>query len=230
MSSDAAKTKKKKEPWEIVIKDRFLKEDKPDNPYVTAFLYFVVFFLSFLLILVCFFQLCEVKGNSMLTTLESGDHVLLLRSSSTYERGDIVVITKDRNGSDYNIIKRIIAVEGDELLFELTDPESNESEVTVKLKKKNHDEFVLLGESYIREPMKRNKGFKGNFTFGEPIEIPSGHIFVMGDNRNQSEDSRGEDGAYPVVSVYGKSFMKVSKGSLLEKLLKIVYNANRAND
>ena len=36
--------KKKKEPWEIVLKDRFLKNEKPDNPYLTALLYSFVFF------------------------------------------------------------------------------------------------------------------------------------------------------------------------------------------
>lgn len=219
--------KKKKEPWEVVLKDRFLRNEKPENPYIMAFLYFIVFFLSFLLVFVCFFQLCKVQGSSMQNTLYGGDHVLLFRTTSTYKRGDIVVITKgDEN--EYNIIKRVIATEGDALLFHVVDPTDKESEVTVQLKKKDSDTFELLEEKFIAEPMKKNQSFRAGFEFDTEILIPEKHIFVMGDNRNHSEDSRSEDGAYPISSVYGKSFMKVSKGSILEKLLSFLYHENNA--
>ena len=106
--------KKKKQAWEIVLKDRFLTNNKPDNLYVMALMYFVVFLLSFLLVFVCFFQLCEVRGTSMVNTLHDGDHVLLLKTSKTYKRGDIVVITKDDENkkTKTNIIKQVKNIRG----------------------------------------------------------------------------------------------------------------------
>lgn len=220
--------KHKKQAWEIVLKDRFLTNEKPDNPYVTALLYFVVFFLSFLLVFVCFFQLCEVRGNSMLNTLQNGDHVLLLKVSETYERNDTVVITKDRgDGTSMNIIKRVVGVGGDTLKFDLIDPSASDSEVRLSIKYAGTDEFVVLNETYIAEPMQRNMSFPSSFTFGEEIEVDKGFVFVMGDNRNHSEDSRA-DGAYAVQNVYCKSILTVPKGSLLEWLLKLLYHENNA--
>lgn len=219
------KKKKKKQPWEIVLKDRFLTNEKPDNPYMVTLLYFVVFFLSFLLVFVCFFQLCEVQKTSMLNTLHEGDNVLLLRSSSTYKRGDIVVITKlDEHGNPMNIIKRVIATGGDTLRFS----ENTETGVVqMYLKKKGDDEFSPVTEKYIYEPMTK-AGFTDTydgFAFDSDIEIEKGFIFAMGDNRNNSSDSRAE-GAYPVTSVYAKSVLIVKKDSILEWLLKLLYHEN----
>lgn len=220
----------KKQPKNIVIKDRFLTNEKPDNPYVTAVLYFVVFFLSFLLVFVCFFQLCEVRGNSMKNTLFDRDHVLLLKTASTYKRGDIVVITKAKeDGTDMNIIKRVIATAGDSIYFLPEDVPDGDTVVHLYVKYGGAEEFTLLDESgYIAEPMLK-KVFPSNFKFGEEaaVSIEDGFVYVMGDNRNHSEDSR-MDGAYAVETVYSKSVMYVPSGSLLEWFLKILYHENNA--
>lgn len=219
--------KQKKQKWEIVIKDRFLTNEKPDNPYVTALLYFVVFLLSFLLVFVCFFQLCEVQRESMLDTLQPGSNVLLLKANSKYKRGDIVVITTtDSLGNPSNIIKRIVAVGGDTVRFQIAD--DNET-VLFYLKKKGDDEFELQEESYIRAPMNKNEsGFSNTyseFDFNKDIVIDEDFLFALGDNRNVSHDSL-QDGPYPLESVYAKSVLKVDKGSLLEWLLKLLYHDN----
>lgn len=218
--------RKKKEKWEIVIKDRFLTNEKPDNPYVTAFLYFIVFFLSFLLIFVCFFQLCSISGHSMENSLHESDHVLLLKISSDYKHGDIVVITKKVNNKDTNIIKRVIGIEGDVLVFETND---SDNKVTLLRKSKNSaSEPQPVNESYIKEPMLSDSGkFASDFPFNTEIEIPEGMVFVMGDNRNHSDDSRLVDGfCFPVESILGKSVLTIEKGSVLEFLLKLLYHEN----
>lgn len=233
-----ASKKRKKEPYEIVLKDRFLKNEKPDNPYITAILYFVVFFLSFLLIFVCFFQLCLINGDSMMNTLHNKDHVLLLRATSSYKRGDIVVITRDKEdtGDKSNIVKRVIAVAGDTIRFDVVHVNETEETVVAYLKKKGEDEFVALeGDSdYAREPMLRNSGYFESDYFDKndkdrEIYIDDNCIYVMGDNRNHSKDSR-LDGPYSVKNVYGKQVLLLKQGSLLEKFFIFLYNPNDAVD
>ncbi|MCI8412600.1 MAG: signal peptidase I [Clostridia bacterium] len=225
--------KKKKEPWEIVLKDRFLKNEKPDNPYLTALLYFIVCFLSFLLVFVCFFQLCEIKGASMLNTLHDGDHILLLRISTQYKRGDIVIITKEKEDSSQsnknkNIVKRVVAVAGDSIRFDLVN-NGDDAEVVLYLMKKGTDEFLPVSEPYLKEPMNKNSPSFSKIEFGKEIKIEDGFIYVLGDNRNISQDSR-EDGPYSTKYVYGKRVLTVEKGSLLEKLLSFLYHPNDAVD
>lgn len=221
-----------------MLKDRFLTNEKPDNLYVTALLYFVVFFLSFLLIFVCFFQLCQVKQNSMNNTLHNGDHVLLLKVGKSYKRGDIVVITKDEQRIDENgnavtiktnIIKRVIAVGGDTIKF--TIDETDGQTVHLYRKNKSSDEYKLLKEKYIAEPMNKDSaGFSqmfDGFEFDKDIVLDKGFLFVMGDNRNSSMDSR-KDGPYPVQSVYGKKVLFLKKNSILEFLLKLLFHENNS--
>ena len=228
--SVAATKRRKKYPWEIVLKDRFLKNEKSENLYLVALLYFVVFFLSFLLVFVCFFQLCTVKGRSMESTLHDGNNVLLLKAS-TYKRGDIVVISKeDSANNSTNIIKRIIAVEGDEIYFKVDDWTKDNSDVFLYLKKSGESEFTLQTENYIKEPMKKDK-FPSSFKYGEDnsIKIDENCYYVMGDNRNNSEDSR-LTGVYETSNIYGKSVLVVEDRSLLSFFLKLLYHENNATD
>lgn len=230
VGSAAIAKKRKKYPWEIVLKDRFLKNEKSENLYLVALLYFVVFFLSFLLVFVCFFQLCTVKGKSMESTLHDGNNVLLLKAS-TYKRGDIVVISKeDSANKSTNIIKRIIAVEGDEIFFKVDDWTKDDSDVFLYLKKNGESEFTLQTENYIKETMRKDK-FPSSFKYGEDnaIKIDENCYYVMGDNRNNSEDSR-LTGVYETSNIYGKSVLVVEDKSLLSFFLKLLYHENNATD
>lgn len=217
------KKKRKKQPWEIVLYDRFLTNEKPENPYVVAFLYFIVIFMSLMLVFVVFFQLCQVIGPSMENSLADGDHVLLFRNTQEFKHEDVVVITRGEGNDKFNIIKRVIAVEGDSLKFVL-----NGDVVEVYRKNKGSADFMRLNESYLKEPMK-NMNFTGKYKpDGQPFDIAEGHLFVMGDNRNDSLDSRGPDGQYTVPSVLGKVFIKIDKGSPLEAFLKFLYHEDNA--
>lgn len=217
--------KTKKESWEIVLKDRFLTNEKPDNLYVTVLLYFVVFFLSFILIFVCFFQLCRVEGTSMLNTLESGSHVLLLKTSQSYNRGDIVVIKKGEGKEATNIIKRIVGVGGDTLKFVIDDEKNPASTVHLELKKQGEEEFTVVDESdFIKNgEMHRNKIFPTNFDFNAPIVLEENEFYVLGDNRDVSEDSR-KGQIYGIDNIMAKSVFTVQKGSFLEWFLKFLYH------
>lgn len=201
------------------MKDRFLSQEKPENPYVVAVLYFVVFFMSFLLIFVVFFQLCSVIGPSMENTLQNGDHVLLFRSASSFKQNDIVVITRGEHDDKYNVIKRVIGVAGDTLEFK------TENGIVVLYRNGQK-----LNEPYIVEAMKNTGNlFSGQYKpDGGPFTVSEGHLFVMGDNRNNSLDSRGPDGQYPVDSVLGKMWIRVDRGSFLEMFLRFLYNEDNA--
>ena len=111
----------------------------------------------------------RVEGDSMRETLHNGDILTILPFFYEAERGDIVVL--DSHEDDKLYIKRIIATEG-----QTVDIDFVTGAVTV-------DGETLI-EPYIRERTK----LEGDVQF--PLVVEKGKYFVMGDNRNHSEDSR----------------------------------------
>jgi signal peptidase I len=116
------------------------------------------------------FRMIGVYGESMEQTLHEGDRVIISNLFYTPEQGDIVVLRKD-TFRDEAIIKRVIATEG-----QTVDIDFDAGIVYV--------DGEALDEPYINEPTYTQESFVG------PITIPEGCVFVMGDNRNASTDSR----------------------------------------
>ena len=132
------------------------------------------------------FRIATVDGTSMLDTLHDKDKVFILKWNYTPKNGDVVVIARGDN-FDKPLIKRVIATEGQTLSIDI-----DKNIVTVN--------GNVLDESYILEPMWR----KGDGVI--PDVIPKGHTFVMGDNRNNSADSRYKDiGVIPNENIVGKA-------------------------
>ena len=117
-------------------------------------------------------RLIGVDGHSMVPTLQDGDRLLVLTSllDDDYQYGDIVVLRKE-SFLEEPIVKRVIATEG-----QTVDIDFVTGSVTV--------DGVLLHEDYINELTFTEEGTEF------PLTVPEGSIFVMGDNRNHSNDSR----------------------------------------
>ena len=126
-------------------------------------------------------RITVVDGHSMENTLHHGDIVLTWSLGYTPKQGDIVVLTKT-TFREQSIIKRVIATEG-----QTVDIDYSTSTVYV--------DGVALEEDYIKEEYWDLYAENGV----NHITVPEGHIYVMGDNRNGSSDSR--DPALGVVDV-----------------------------
>ena len=162
--------------------DTAKKAEKKWNP--KGDLYDIVEMLAMVTIIVMFtfaflIRLNIVDGISMETTLHNGEYLAVSDLFYTPEWGDIVIVHKINAGHYTNpLVKRVIATAG-----QTVDIDFDTWTLTV-------DGEVVDEESYrFLDP--RYKTLEAEYAF--PITVPEGHIFVLGDNRNCSADSRTLD-------------------------------------
>lgn len=134
-----------------------------------------------------FLRIVRVDGDSMDNTLKDGDQLLMLTTVSDYQRGDIVVV--DRYTVE-PLVKRVIAVGGD----------------TIKI---DENGLVYLNGFLLSEPYAAE--FTPQKACTEAVVVPDGYVFLMGDNRLVSKDSRSEEiGLVLEKDLVGKAVFRFS--------------------
>ena len=168
------------------------------NAGFLSYLRDMVFLIAgILLIFSLLFRVVVVSGPSMNKTLIDGDYILLLNNIfyNDPKYGDVIVACKDSYDNGAPIIKRVIATEG-----QTVDIDFHEGIVYV--------DGVALVEPYVNTPTNQQEGM----TF--PLVVEEGCIFVMGDNRNISKDSRSKEiGLIDRREILGKALFVFFPGS-----------------
>lgn len=148
-------------------------------------------------VLLLLFRVVVVSGSSMYNTLVDGDYLLLV-SNTIYQnpkQGDIIVASKESFRGGEPIIKRVIATEG-----QIVDIDFKSGIVYV--------DGEALDEPYTYTPTTR----EGGTHF--PLEVEEGSVFVMGDNRDDSRDSRyPEIGLIDCREILGKAIFLFIPGT-----------------
>lgn len=135
------------------------------------------------------FRAVGVSGTSMVPTLNDGDWLAITGITADLRHGDIVVVTQPWS-RNIPIIKRVIGLPGDTIFIDF------ENGIVYR-------NGEMLSEPYIAEPT--HKYYDIEF----PLTVPEGKIFAMGDNRNDSLDSRSSQiGLIDERYVLGRAFFR----------------------
>lgn len=140
-----------------------------------------VFLVALVLVFFVLFEHSVVSGPSMQPTLYSGDRILTTRGLATPKRGDVVVLNVTEGGKPAEWVKRIVALAGDHVHVE--------------------GDYVLVNG----QPEAFHHRIVAFSEYGpaQDLVVPAGHVFVMGDDRPVSFDSR-DIGPLPVSAIRGR--------------------------
>jgi signal peptidase I len=204
---------------ETTAKQSYLKKKSVFREYTEAAIIAVILALFIRTFVI---QAFKIPSGSMIPTLQVGDHILVnkfiygvkipfinktLIPVGSPKRDDVIVfIYPEDTRKDY--IKRVIGLPGEELKM---------------MNKKIYINSELYEDKYGRFDDSRSHVWDTAYIKqGEPLKIPEGHLFVMGDNRDNSQDSRYW-GFVPLENVRGKALIIYWSWPRLNRFLHIIH-------
>lgn len=147
----------------------------------------IIIFIAFTF----FFRLVQVKGDSMNPTIEEGDSLIISNFMYSPDYGDIIAINK-QGAKEESMIKRVIALPGDKVFIDF---DSHIITVNGKVLYEDYEVTAPISEQY-------------DLTY--PLTVPDDSVFVLGDNRNNSLDSRTESiGFIKLHEINGKALIRL---------------------
>ena len=157
----------------------------------------IVIAVAIALLILAFFKPIIIQQESMLDTFQPNDYVITSRQAYTLfgdcKHGDVIVFKSgllDENGKSKNLIKRIVGLPGD----------------VVEVRE---DGYVYLNGEKLKETYIKDQGISNQLFGTVYAEVPEGMLFVMGDNRMVSLDSRSADvGFVDQDSIVGKVVLR----------------------
>ena len=149
---------------------------------------FVWSIFALLLVFILLFRLCNVNGSSMENTLYNGELLILNSLESTYEQDDVIVFHIADRSTEKTLVKRIVATENQTV-------EINFETGVITVDGVVYEDTHSVLKSRVTDRITGEYALRADYNYDPATGIfratvPEGHVFVMGDNRNNSADSR----------------------------------------
>lgn len=181
--------KGKREAFDLMAQNGAPEERKEQDGWRQSLFEWLELLAVVLVIIVTLFtfvvSIVGVDGSSMYPTLHDRDLMLVQRIAYTPRQGDVIVLRKDHTFGDQALVKRVIATGGQTVYI---DYDNNTITVDGEILEEpylNYEYDDMYGSDYMADKVDLDPQY-----VNQEFTVPEGCIFVCGDNRNHSSDSR----------------------------------------
>ena len=175
---------------------------------------FAIALIAVMMIFTFCIRICKVDGGSMKNTLQDKETLIISDAFYTPKQGDIVVFHLSNEHYQQPLVKRVIATESQTVFIDLTEQKVYVDGEELKEDYAYLDSGVYQPHGYFDQSL-LVRDERGHLTYS--VTVPEGKLFVMGDNRNHSSDSRSASvGLVDESTVLGKAFFNLSTFSPIE--------------